>query len=238
MSDPNKSYDAGRLNNPMPTGGDANSWQAGRIAGQQLRDYNTNQGQLPGWGAPVDTSNPLIPKGYTGPVYGKAIGTLSEVLAWNPKVVALLLVVIALPFYRYTLPFWAVLYPGAAVVSGVATWMAYHMVGTSAGMAASDRLLVGGGTLLVAAVLTTRFEMRLARTSTSYRAGRHLVRLGLTFLWGLFALTLYEHITPARGLGLQIPPRLDWSTQNIVLALAAVVVMQLWLSGKRPWKQS
>jgi hypothetical protein len=236
VTDPNKSYEAGRLGQPMPPGGDANSWQVGWAAGQQLRDYNTSGGALPGWGAPASQPNPLIPKGYTGPVYGRAIGSLSDVLHYNPKLVVVLLVVLALPLYRYTIPLWAALYPIAAVVSIAATWAVYHAVGAAAGTTPSDRLLVGGGTLLVVAFLTTRFELRLARQTPGYRAAQHFIRLALTFLWGMFALTLYEHITPVRGIALQIPPRLDWSTQNIALSLAAVVVMHLWLSGKRPWK--
>ncbi len=103
-------------------------------------------------------------------------------------------------------------------------------------MTPSTRLLVGGGVLLVSAWLTTRADAGLARRAQD-QSGRHLIRLGLVFLWALFALTLYEHIRPVPGVALQTPPRLDWSTGNVVIALAAVGLMHLWLSGKFPWQK-
>lgn len=232
MTDPNKSYDAGRLGNPMPPGGDANSWQVGWGAGQRLRDYNASQGAVPGWGAPASPSTDFLPKPYAPGVW-KPIGSLQEVLRFNPKSVALALIVLAIPFHRYTIPLWAALYPAAAAVTAGATWVAYHAAVT--GTIRSDPLLVGGGVLLGTAWLTTLMDVRLARGARTYRVGRHLVRLGLTFLWGLYALTLYEHITPVRGLALQIPPRLDLSMENVAIALVAVAVMHVWLLGKRPW---
>jgi hypothetical protein len=236
VSDPNQSYDAGRLGRQMPTGGDANAWQAGWVAGQQLRDQNARQGELPGWGAPVSQPGSFLPKPYDPGIWNP-IGSLAEVLRANPKVVVLALVVAAIPLYRYTIPLWAAMYPGAAVVAAAATWVAYHAVGTGAAMAPSDRLLLGGGVLLVTVWLTTVVDVRVARQSRTYRTRRHLVRLGLIFLWGLFALTVYEHIRPMPGVALQIPPRLDWSIQNIALALAAAGMMHLWLSGKFPWEK-
>lgn len=221
------SFNAGNSNQPLPPGGDLNSWQAG----QGVRQWNDAERarQEAVWMPKADTGF-QFPKATLGPItFGTAFTGSGKGLRGNPilAIVGLIaLIFVGAPLYQYSIPLWAALYPLAAIGT-VAVF-----AGVTAGL---KEFIFAAASAFIAAWPLTIVEHALS-TGRTYWMFRHVVRLVLVFVWAIYALTLRElnakHIPDLAHGGL---PQMHFTVPHLALAAAAVAVMHLWLWKFRTW---
>jgi hypothetical protein len=221
-----ESRQAGLAGQSMPVGGNMNEWQAGR----SIRTWNENQ--LAAQPLSVPDYAPIVP---TAPTSAPLFGSGSRMISFkgiDPILGLLLLIFVGAPYYYLSIPLWLALYPVSGSVS-VLVYIGMFMYW------AGDSLFTGSGHVYAPAFIAfivawpaTLIDQVAARNHPKYWMVRHLVRIPLIGLWAIYALSDYKvfanHVQMANP---QLPP-LQWTPRNILLAICAMVVMQLWLSPK------
>ena len=237
MSDPNENFVQGYMGGPTPSGPGAADYAAGDLA-RKFNEQRLKQNQ-DAWTAqvPVEEYKPV----HAPPVQYNWVDMPREAGRHVSPLVGLpLALCIGLPLYHYSIPLWMALYPAAAVIAGLVTLAVFLGLGSGGGLTLEGRLVVGGIFGFVAgAVLTVAEQARAVRKS--YRQTRHVIRLGLIFLWAVYALTLWESHP-----GIGFPPlshtwAAAWTPLHVVIAAIVVVVMHFWLSTNgaagRAWQR-
>jgi hypothetical protein len=227
------SRQAGERGLDLPPGGNMDAWQAGRSIWDRNNAELARQqaaGAVPLPGTPIAPVMPPPPSPFgrnAGPVQnspyarGNPFGSILGLL---------LLIIVGVPLYRYSIPLWACLYPAAGLIVG-AIWLIGFV------WSSGSSLLTGSGHLIFPAIFAfiaawplTMMDQALAVRRKGYWVVRHLARLALIGVWVLYCLSIpivsAPHAVP------QIPD-LVLSPQHLCLALAGMVVAHFLLT-KRP----
>jgi len=235
MSDPYQSRNEGLTGQAMSAGGDLSEYQAGRgIKAWNDAELARQNAPIPMTPLPIGGPTPSGTTSYpTGGGGGFAVpGMRGGGNALMSIVGFVLLIFVGIPYYYLAIPLWMCLYPaGASVALGVFV-VVFRSIGNDATFTGSGHIVAPAIVAFIVAWPATLGDQILAGNSKAYWIVRHWIRLALIGVWAVYALSRYEGtMIQFPRTGSAIPP-LNWSAQNIGLALVAVVVMHVFLSRK------
>ena len=233
--DDNESRNAGLAGMGLPPGGNMNEWQAGR----SIRAWNDNMTAANTQPVANTGYTPIVPAApvwsgpnYSGPVFGGGSTAGSGMRAAGGILGLLLLLFVGAPLYYVSIPLWFALYPLPGIIClgifvGAFMYFSGDSMFTNSGLFAAPFFFS-----FVAAWVVTFVDQIYARSHPAYRRLRHVARLGLIWLWAIYALSdAWVFTLHIKMVNPHLPP-LRFSPTNIAIATGVTIAMHFWLVPK------
>jgi hypothetical protein len=230
-----ESRNAGLAGMGLPPGGNMNEWQAGR----GIKTWNDNM--LAANNQPVANTGytPIVPAApvwsgpnWSGPVVGGGATIGSGMRGAVGMLGLLLLIFVGAPLYYVSIPLWFALYPLPGTIClgvfvGAFMYFSGDSMFTNSGLFAAPFFFA-----FVTAWVVTLGDQIYARSHPVYRRLRHVARLGLIWLWAIYALSdAWVFTLHIKMVNPHLPP-LRFSPTNIAIATGVTIAMHFWLLPK------